>query len=170
MASFLLRLSFFHTTNTIASSEAMAYYRPAPSRTDGIQERHQRQWIINLYLQIRGCYVNMSWITGLGKIHKWVNRVPPDSEKHLHVYTSSRTMSRTATNGVLTQPPGKTGKKNVCVLRRLPIGGWKKIAGLNGIRCNLVKGEGPKSWYSQAFEKPGQVMGYPSSPLSFCGS
>ena len=29
----------------LASSEAMAYYRPAPSRTDSIPERHQRQWI-----------------------------------------------------------------------------------------------------------------------------
>ena len=30
-----------------------------------------------------------------------------------------------------------------CVLRRPPIGGWKKIAGLNGIRCELVKGTIP---------------------------
>ena len=45
MAIFLLRLSYFRTTSTVASSEAPADYRPAPGRTDSIPERHQRQWI-----------------------------------------------------------------------------------------------------------------------------
>ena len=29
-----------------------ADYQPAPGRTDGVPERHQRQWIINPSLQI----------------------------------------------------------------------------------------------------------------------
>ena len=45
---FLLWSSFFRTTSTVASSEAPADYQPAPGRTDGIPERHQRQWIINV--------------------------------------------------------------------------------------------------------------------------
>ena len=45
MASFLLRYTLFRTTRSLASSEATAYYRPAPGRTDSIPERHQRQWI-----------------------------------------------------------------------------------------------------------------------------
>ena len=49
---FLLWSSFFRTTSTVASSEAPADYQPAPGRTDGIPERHQRQWIINPSLQI----------------------------------------------------------------------------------------------------------------------
>ena len=40
--------------------------------------------------------------------------------------------------------PGKTiNNKTECMSRRPPIGGWKKIAGLNGIRCELVK---PSFW------------------------
>ena len=59
MASFLLlRSSFFHTTSTVASSEAPANYWPATGRTDSIPERHQRQWIINPSLQICGWNVN----------------------------------------------------------------------------------------------------------------
>ena len=38
----LLQSSFFRTTRPLASSEAMAYYRPAPGRTDSIPERDQR--------------------------------------------------------------------------------------------------------------------------------
>ena len=49
---FLLWSSFFRTTSTVASSEAPADYQPAPGRTDGVPERHQRQWIINPSLQI----------------------------------------------------------------------------------------------------------------------
>ena len=66
MASFfLLWSSFFRTTSTVSSSEAPADYQPAPGRTDGVSERHQRQWIINPSLQI--CAWNRSWIKGLGK-------------------------------------------------------------------------------------------------------
>ena len=41
----LLRSSSFCTTRPLASSEATAYYRPAPGRIDSVPERHQRQWI-----------------------------------------------------------------------------------------------------------------------------
>ena len=41
----LLRSSFFRTISTVASSEATACYRLAPSRTVSIPERRQRQWI-----------------------------------------------------------------------------------------------------------------------------
>ena len=52
---FLLRLSFFRTTRPLASSEATAYYQPAPGRTDSVPERHQRQWIwIRLYKFLAG--------------------------------------------------------------------------------------------------------------------
>ena len=64
----LLWSSFFRTTSTVASSEAPANYRPAPGRTDGVPERHQRQWIINPSVQISKCLElqqNRSWIKGL---------------------------------------------------------------------------------------------------------
>ena len=48
----------------LQSSEAPADYQPAPGRTDGVPERHQRQWIINLCLELQQ---NRSWIKGLGK-------------------------------------------------------------------------------------------------------
>ena len=55
MAIFLLRTSFFSTISLLASSDATAYYRPAPGRTGGIQERDQRQWIlIRLYKFLAG--------------------------------------------------------------------------------------------------------------------
>ena len=69
---FLLWSSFFRTTSTIASSEAPADYQPAHGRTDGIPERHQRQWIISPSLQ------TCAWNT----------------EKHRRVYTSSNVLSQ----------------------------------------------------------------------------
>ena len=69
--AFLLRSSFFRTTRPLASSEATAYYRPAPGRTDGIPERDQRprdngyksvftnSWLVRQR--------HRSWIKGLGK-------------------------------------------------------------------------------------------------------
>ena len=71
MASFFIVSSFFSTIRPLASSEATAYYRPAPGRTDGISERDQRPrdngyksvftivWLV--------CQRNRSWIKGLGK-------------------------------------------------------------------------------------------------------
>ena len=102
---FLLWSSFFRTTSTVASSKAPADYQPAPGRTDGIPERHQRQWIIRPSLQI--CAWNRSWIKGLGKnpfthsipfthsltavpfVRGHRSVFPSDSEKHRRVYTSS---------------------------------------------------------------------------------
>ena len=99
---FLLWSSFFRTTSTVASSEAPANYQPAPGRTDGVPERHQRQWIINPSLQI--CAWNFNR-TGRGirqkstRVNSFTDgsafcpgapkRVPSDSEKHRRVYTSS---------------------------------------------------------------------------------
>ena len=60
-----------HICSTVASSEAPADYQPAPGRTDGVPERHQRQWIINPSLQI--CAWNFCPGAPM--------RVPSDSEK-----------------------------------------------------------------------------------------
>ena len=95
---FLLRSSFFCTTSTVASSEAPADYRPAPSRTDSIQERHQRQCIlICLYKFVAGTSMEQVMDKGIRqKIYKRVNsfidgsafclgapkHVRSDSEKH----------------------------------------------------------------------------------------
>ena len=82
---------------------------PRPRRTDGIPERHQRQWIINPSLQICAWNFNRTgqWIKELGKnpfthsipftysltavpfVRGAPKRVPSDSEKHRRVYTSS---------------------------------------------------------------------------------
>ena len=103
---FLLWSSFFRTTSTVASSEAPADYQPAPGRTDGIPERHQRQWIINPSLQIcawnfnrTGRGIRQKSIHSFHSIHSFPDgsafcpgapkRVPSDSEKHRRVYTSS---------------------------------------------------------------------------------
>ena len=57
MASFLLRWSFFSTIRPLGSSDAMAYDRPAPGRTDGIPERGLVTMDINPSLQFLGWYV-----------------------------------------------------------------------------------------------------------------
>ena len=118
---FLLWSSFFRTTtcSTVASSEARADYQPAPGRTDGIPERHQRQWIISPSLQI--CAWNRSWIKGLGK-NPFTHSIPfthslmavpfvrghrsvfPRTLRNTGVYTRHPTFV-TATSGVLTRLP-----------------------------------------------------------------
>ena len=45
-----LAIKNFSVNDTM--SEAPADYQPAPCRTDGVPERHQRQWIINPSLKI----------------------------------------------------------------------------------------------------------------------
>ena len=145
MASFfLLRPSFFHTTSTVGKllSNGLLSTR--------IRLNRQHTGETSKTIRQR----NRSWIKGLGKnpqknelIH-WrpcllsgpPNHVPSDSEKHLYtrVYTSSRTMSwpRVA---CWHGPSAKLAKNRMRVKtsadRRLN----KKIAGLNGIRCELVK-------------------------------
>ena len=117
---FLLRSSFFRTTRPLASTEATAYYRPAPGRTDSIPERHQRQW---------------SWIKELCKnpqkselIH-WRQCLLSGATEPcplglretlacIHVIPHNVK--------VLTWLPAKLAKKRKCVLRRPPICGWKK--------------------------------------------
>ena len=119
---FLLWSSFFRTTSTVASSEAPADYQPAPGRTDGIPERHQRQWIISPSLQI--CAWNFNR-TGLDKgirqksIHSFhsIHSFPdgsafclghrsvfPRIPRNTGVYTRHPTFV-TATSGVLTRLP-----------------------------------------------------------------
>ena len=53
--------SFFYCGRLSSAQLVPADYQPAPGRTDGIPERHQRQWIIRPSLQI------CAWIKGLGK-------------------------------------------------------------------------------------------------------
>ena len=61
---FLLRSSFFRTTSTVVSSEALADYRPAPGRTDSTRSNRQhsgetsKTMDINPSLQICGWNVN----------------------------------------------------------------------------------------------------------------
>ena len=56
---FLLWSSFFHTTSTVASSEAPADYRPAPGRTARQPSGETSKTMdINLSLQNRGWNVN----------------------------------------------------------------------------------------------------------------
>ena len=99
MASFLLQSSFFRTIRPLASSEATAYYQPAPGRTDGIPEREikdngYKSVFTNSWLVRQR---NRSWIKGLGKNPQksWQlpNREPTDSEKRLRVYKSSAMMA-----------------------------------------------------------------------------
>ena len=61
----LLRSSFFSTTRPLASSEATAYYRPAPGRTDGIPERYGYKSVLTNSWLVRQRH--SSWIKGLGK-------------------------------------------------------------------------------------------------------
>ena len=54
---FLLRLSFFRTTSTDASSKATAYYRPAPRSNRQHTGEISKTMDINPSLQILGWYV-----------------------------------------------------------------------------------------------------------------
>ena len=127
MASFLLRSSFYHTTRPLASSEAMAYYRPAPGRTDGIPERDQRpcdngyksvftnSWLVRQR--------HRSWIKGLGKSpqKEWTRSllavpfvrghptVTPGTPRNDGLYVCHSPWWH-ATGGVLTRPPAKLAK------------------------------------------------------------
>ena len=78
----------------------------------GIRQKSTKEWTHSL--------TAVPFVWG----HRTVS--PRTPEKHLRVYTSSRTMSRPRVACWHT------------VLRRPPIGGWKKKVGLNGIRCELV--------------------------------
>ena len=126
---FLLRSSFFRTTRALASSEAMAYYRPAPGRTDSIRRDindngykcvFTNSWLVR--------QKNRSWIKGLDKnpqkselIHwqQWLlsgapNRVPLGFRETLaciHIILHNVM----ATCGMLSRLPAKlTKKRNAC--------------------------------------------------------
>ena len=130
---FLLRSSFFRTIRPLASSEAMAYYRPAPNRTDSIPERDQRpcdngyksvftnSWLVRQR--------HRSWIKGLGKNpqKEWTHSllavpfvrghptVTPGTPRNDGVYTRQSPWWH-ATRDVFTSLPAKTHKnRNACI-------------------------------------------------------
>ena len=145
MARYLLRSSFFSTIRLLASSDAMAYYRPVLERTDGIPERDQRprdngyksiftnSWLVRQR--------HRSWIKGLGKksnkrVSSFIagsafclgplNCDPMDSETQLRVYKSDATMARHTYRN-----------QNVCLkVLRLSMG--KICACIHGLRRELV--------------------------------
>ena len=151
---FLLWSSFFRTTSTVASSEAPADYQPAPGRTDGIPERHQRQWIIRPSLQICAWNFNGRGIKGLGKnpfthsipfTHSLTavpfvpgapKRVPSDSEKHRRVYTSSNVCH--SHEWRVDTASGLTLKKQNACLHAVRHAVGKKIACIHGLRSEGV--------------------------------
>ena len=111
---FLLRSSFFCTTRPLASSEATAYYRPVPGRTDGIPERDQRprdngykSVFTNSWLVVKAQVLDKgirqkstkrvnSFIACSAFCPGPPNRDPKDSEKRWRVYTSTAMMARHA--------------------------------------------------------------------------
>ena len=134
--------------------EQIAYWRDI--KDNGYKSVFTNSWLIRQR--------NRWWIKGLGtnpqktELIHWrqlvpfvrgpLNHVPSYSEKHLHVYTSSRTMSCHVWR--VDTAPDQTRNKMECVLRRPPIRGWKKkIAGLYGIRCELVKKKSDNSVLSK---------------------
>ena len=126
---FLLWSSFFRTTSTVASSEAPADYQPAPGRTDGIPEGHQRQWIVpgTSTEQVVDKGIRQKSIHSFHSIHSFPDgsafcpgapkRVPSDSEKHRRVYTSSN---------VCHSHEWHDSQKTECVFTRCPTCGRKK--------------------------------------------
>ena len=129
----LLRSSFFCTIRPLASSDATAYYRPAPVRTDGIPERDQRP-CDNGYKSVftNSCLVRQrhrSCIKGLSKNpQKELTRslfavpfvrdhptVTPGTPRNDGVYTRQPPWWH-ATHGVFTSLPAKTHKnRNACL-------------------------------------------------------
>ena len=156
---FLLWSSFFRTTSTVASSEAPADYQPAPGRTDGIPERHQRQWIISPSLQICAWNFNRTCrgIKGLGK-NPFTHSIPFHSIhipwrqcllsggteacslglRETPVYTRHPTFV-TATSGVLTQLPAWLSKNRMRVYTLSDMRSKNKIACIHGLRSEGVK-------------------------------
>ena len=160
---FLLWSSFFHTTSTVASSEAQADYQTAPGRTDGVPERHQRQWIINpsLCLELQQ---NRSWIKGLGKnpqkselIHWRQCLLSVGTEacslglrENTGMYTRHPTFV-TATSGVLTPASGKTLKKRNACLHAVQQAVENKIACIYGLRSEGVNKKKTVKMHSDYF-------------------
>ena len=149
MARFLLRSSFCSTTRPLASSDAMAYYRP---------ERDQRpcdngyKSVFTISWPVR--QRNSPWIKGLGKNQQkeWnsfivcsafcpgpPNRDPMDSEKQLRVYMSVRTMARHVWH--VDKAPGHPRRNRNACLKVLRLSMGKMFVCSYGIRCELVEGK-----------------------------
>ena len=152
MASFfLLWSSFFRTTSTVASSEAPADYQPAPGRTDGVPERHQRQWIINPSLQIvPGTSTEQVVDKGIRQksTKDWTHSLTavPFVRGHRSVFPGLReTPACIHVIQRLSQPRvacwhgfRQNSQKTECVFTRCPTGGRKKIACIYGLRSEGV--------------------------------
>ena len=130
---FLLWSCFFSTIRPLASSDATAYYRPAPGRTDSIPDRDERprgngyksvftnSWLV--------CQRNRSWIKGIRqkspkRVNSFIvcsafcpgppNRDPMDSEKRLRAYKSAATMAHHTWR--VDKSPGHTHRnRNACL-------------------------------------------------------
>ena len=127
MASFLLRSSFFHTIRPLASSEATAYYRPAPSRTDSIPERDQEpcdngyksvftnSWLVRQRYRWLGKYPQKEWTRSLLVGHPTVT---PRTPRNDGVYTRQSPWWH-AMRGVFTILPAKHTKIGMHTIRPL---------------------------------------------------
>ena len=157
MASFfLIRSSFFRTIRPLASSDATAYYWPAPSRTDGIPEKDQspcdngyksvftNSWLVHQR--------HRSWIKGLGKNPQkeetrslfavpsdWGHStVTPGTPRNNDVYTRLSPWWH-ATRGVFTSLPAETHKNRNACLDALRSVARTKFACLHVIWREVVK-------------------------------
>ena len=90
----------------------------------GIRQKSTKEWTHSL--------MAVPFVRG----HRTVSPRTPRKHLHVHTYTSSHTMSRPRV--ACWHGSRQNSQKTECVLRRLPIGGWKKNCGFNGIRCKLV--------------------------------
>ena len=94
--------------------------QPAPGRTDGVPERHQRQWIINPSLQVVDKGIRQKstkeWTHSLTAVPfvRGHRSVFPRTPRNTGVYTR-HPMFVTATSGVLTRLPAKLSKNRMRV-------------------------------------------------------
>ena len=127
----------------MASSEATAWYQPAPGRTDGIPDRDQRQWIkIRLYKFLAGTSKEQVLDKGIKQnstvpFVRGYRTVTPWIPRNNCVYTRQPTQWH-ATSDVLTRLPAKTQTNRNACLDALRSAFQQKIASLYGIRCELV--------------------------------
>ena len=167
---FLLWSSFFRTTSTVASSEALADYQPAPGRTgrssrEASKTMDYKSVFTNLCLELQQ---NRSWIKGLGK--------NPQKSELIHWRQCLLSGGTGACSLGLRETPAcihiiqrlsqprvacwhgfrQNSQKTECVFTRCPTGGWKKIACIYGLRSEGVKGKShlqfeiyTKIWYME---------------------
>ena len=136
----------------LGSSDATAYYWPAPGRTDGIPERDQRHGYKSVFTNswlVR--QRNRSWVKGLGKnLQEWTRSllavpfvrgyrtVTPRTPRNNCVYTSQAPRWH-GMRGVLTRLPAKTHKNRNARLDALRSAVPKQITCLYSLRGELVK-------------------------------